>query len=392
MRDDRVRYSDTGPATGTDRSSLLTVAGREAQPFRSRVTASFLVVAALHLLGLGFLATTALPGQGGAVTVPLAVLAYLRGLGHSFDFDHISMIDNSTRKFVAEGRRPASVGLAFSAGHSTVVVLTGVALVLGIGAVRRVVTADSGPARVLGLVGLGVSGAYLVLVAVSNLAAFLTALRLRRRLRRDPTATIPERALTPTGPAARVMTAPLRRVRHPHHIYGIGFLFSLGFDTSSQIGLLMLTGAAGLAGSAPLATLSLPFLFAAAMTLGDTSNGLMMLRLYESAATDPARKINFNLVITGIGIGSALVVGAIAAATLISETTGIDPAPIRAIRRMDTTGAGYLLAAGFAVIGLVAALLWRRSVRAARGSADISELAVQPRGDEPVGDRAGHRQ
>jgi high-affinity nickel-transport protein len=205
-----------------------------------------------------------------------------------------------------------------------------------------------------------------VLVAISNLAAFLTALRVRRQLRRDPDMPVPPQALTPTGPAARMMTAPLRRVRHPHHIYGIGFLFSLGFDTSSQIGLLMLTGAAGLAGGAPLATLSLPFLFAAAMTLGDTSNGLMMLRLYESAATEPARKINFNLLITGISICSALIVGLIAGATLLTGTTGVDLAPVRAIAEVDTAGAGYLLAAGFAVIGIVAALLWRRSVRAAR--------------------------
>jgi high-affinity nickel-transport protein len=366
VSNDGVGSSAVTEPTRGDLRSLLTVAGREAQPFRTRVTASFVVIAALHLIGLALLATTLLPGQVGAVTVPLAVLAYLRGLAHSFDFDHISMIDNSTRKFIAEGRRPASVGLAFSAGHSTVVILTGVALVLGIGAVRTAFSDGSGPARVLGLIGLAVSGCYLVLVAISNLAAFLTALRLRRRLRRDPGMTVPPHALTPTGPAARLMTAPLRRVRHPHHIYGIGFLFSLGFDTSSQIGLLMLTGAAGLAGGAPLATLALPFLFAAAMTLGDTSNGLMMLKLYESAATDPARKINFNLLITGISICSALVVGAIAAAGLLTAITGAQPAPIRAVAEIDTAGAGYLLAAGFAVIGIVAATLWRRSVRAAR--------------------------
>lgn len=344
----------------TDRS-LLTVAGREARPFRTRVTASFAAIAVLHLVGLGLLATSLLPGQPHVVTVSLAVLAYLRGLLHSFDFDHISMIDNSTRKFIAEGRRPASVGLAFSAGHSTVVILTGLALVLGIGVVQHALDGESRTAQVLGIVGLSVSGCYLLLVAISNLAAFLTAWRLRRRLLHDPDLEVPPEALTPRGPAARIMTAPLRRVRHPHHIYGIGFLFSLGFDTSSQIGLLMLTGAAGLSGAAPLATLSLPFLFAAAMTLGDTSNGLMMLKMYESAAGDPARKINFNLLITGISICSALLVGVIAIATLLSDVAGLHFSPVNAIASIDTGHAGFVLAAGFAVIGIIAALLWRRT-------------------------------
>ncbi|QDP96450.1 nickel transporter [Microlunatus elymi] len=358
------RTSTSPVAEPTTLRSLLTPAGREARPFRTRVTASYVVIGGLHLIGLTLLATTLLPGQGKVVTVPLAVLAYLRGLMHSFDFDHISMIDNSTRKFISEGRRPASVGLAFSTGHSTVVILTGVALVAGLGAVRHALDGESTAAQALGIIGLSVSGLYLLLVAISNLAAFITAWRLRLRLRRDPGLEVPPQALTPRGPAAMIMTAPLRRVRHPHHIYGIGFLFSLGFDTSSQIGLLMLTGAAGLAGAAPLATLSLPFLFAAAMTLGDTSNGLMMLKMYESAADDPARKINFNLLITGISICSALLVGTIAAATLLSEVFGVDFSPITAIASIDTSAAGYLLAAGFAVIGIVAALLWRRTRRA----------------------------
>lgn len=125
----------------------------------------------------------------------------------------------------------------------------------------------------LGIIGLSVSGAYLLLVAVANLATFLQALRLRRRLAADPNLEIHPHELTPRGPAARVMTAPLRRIRHPRHIYVIGFLFSLGFDTSSQIGVLILTAGAALAGASALSLLCLPILFAAAMTLGDTANG-----------------------------------------------------------------------------------------------------------------------
>jgi len=351
----------TTPAPTSGLRTLLTTEGRAAQPFRFRVGVAFGTIAALHLVGLGLLLVGVLSGSAGAVTVGTAAFAYFRGLVHSFDFDHISMIDNSTRKFVAEGRRPASVGLAFSAGHSSVVVLTGFAVIVGASFVNVALDESSGVARVLGVIGLSVSGGYLLLVAVANLASFAAAWRLSRALRRDPDLVVSPEALAPRGPAARLMTAPLRRVRHPRHIYLIGFLFSLGFDTSSQIALLMVTSAAALAGAPPLSLLALPFLFAASMTLGDTSNGLMMLKLYESASEDPARKVRFNLLITGVSIASALVVGLVAVSTLLSEQVGLRIAPVTAVASLDTGHAGYLLAAFFALVGLVAVLLWRRT-------------------------------
>lgn len=356
---DSVTDSAQGPPAGF--KSLLTTAGREARPFKIRVTAAVSVVAALHLVGLGLLAVNVLTAQAGAVTVSVAALAYFRGLVHSFDFDHISMIDNSTRKFVAEGRRPASVGLAFSTGHATVVILTGFLAVSGASVIKVALDRNSPAAHVLGVIGLSVSGLYLLLVAIANLAAFLAAFRLRRRLRLDPQLEVSPADLTPRGPAARIMSAPLRRVKHPRHIYLIGFLFSLGFDTSSQIGLLVMTGIAAMAGAPVFSLLSLPFLFAAAMTLGDTTNGLMMLKMYQTASDDPARKINFNLLITGISILSALTVGTLAGATLLTEQAGLSSGMLQLLASFDTKYAGYLLAALFATIGTIAYFLWRRS-------------------------------
>jgi high-affinity nickel-transport protein len=342
------------------RKSLLTTEGRAALPFRRRVGAAFAVIIGLHLIGLGLLTVGVSAGTAGAVTVGVASIAYLRGLVHSFDFDHISMIDNSTRKFVAEGRNPASVGLAFSAGHSTVVISTGILVIAGAGFIRTALEDESGAAQVLGIIGLSVSGLYLVLVAIANLATFVQAWRLRAALKRDPGLQIPPDALTPRGPAARVMTAPLRRIKHPRHIYVIGFLFSLGFDTSSQIGVLILTGAAALAGASLVSLLCLPILFTAAMTLGDTVNGLMMLKMYTAAHEDPARKINYNLLITGVGILSGLLVGSIAAATLLTEQTGVSSGFLVAIAAIDTEYAGYLLAGFFAVVGVTAVIMWQR--------------------------------
>ena len=354
-----------GATTETDapdqRLSLWTTEGREAAPFKFRVGAAFAVITGLHLIGLGLLTLGVVTGAAGAVTVGVAAMAYFRGLVHSFDFDHVSMIDNSTRKFVTEGRNPASIGLAFSAGHSTVVILTGILVVAGAGFIRTALEEESGAARVLGIIGLSVSGLYLILVAIANLATFLQAVKLRKALKANPQLEIPPDALTPRGPAARMMTAPLKRVRHPRHVYVIGFLFSLGFDTSSQIGVLILTAGAALAGASAISLLCLPILFAAAMTLGDTSNGLMMLKMYAAVAENPRRKINYNLLVTGVGIVSGLIVGAIALSTLLTKLAGLDAGVFNAIAAIDTEYAGYLLVALFAVIGISAWILWRRS-------------------------------
>ena len=361
-----MTLTDTaGPADATGLRSLMTTRGREAQPFKVRLTAAVAAIVALHVVGLGLLATNMLTAGAGAVTIGVAGLAYLRGLVHSFDFDHISMIDNSTRKFVAEGRRPASVGLAFSTGHATVVILTGILAVSGAGVIRVALDPSSPAARVLGIVGLSVSALYLLLVALANLAAFAAAFRLRRRLQRDPQLEVSREDLTPRGPAARFMTAPLARVKHPRHVYVVGFLFSLGFDTSSQIGLLVLTGVAAVAGAPLISLLSLPFLFAAAMTLGDTTNGLLMLKMYETADEQPARKINFNLVITGVSILSALTVATLGGATLLIEHAGLRMGLLESVAAIDTTYAGYLLVALFAVIATIACSLWRRGNRSA---------------------------
>jgi len=344
--------------TTVDIDTFATAPGRTAS-FRTRLGATFAVVAGLHVAGLALLALTMGHGNVSAVTWGMASFAYTRGLLHSFDVDHISMIDNSTRKFVGEGRRPASVGLAFSAGHSSVVIATGILVVAGAGFVHVALDQTSGTAHVLGVIGLSVSGLYLLLAAMANSASFLAAWRLKRQLRRNPRLVVPAEALHPRGLAARILAAPLRRVTRPRHVFVIGLLFSLGFDTSSQIGLLMLTGVAALAGAPAVALLSLPLLFAAAMTLGDTLNGLLMLKMYETAVTHPARRVTFNLIVTGISICSGLGIAAIALATLLSKHTSLTGPFLSGLAQLDTTYAGFVLAGLFVLLGAVVVVLWR---------------------------------
>lgn len=323
--------------------------------FRRRIGLSFAAVAALHLLAVVLVATQTASTGPSVVTISMVLFAYARGLIHAFDFDHVSMIDNSTRKFIAEGRRPAAVGLAFSSGHSTVVLATGLLIVAGSSGIRRALDPESSTAATLALIGLSVSGAYLLLVALANVASFLQAWRLRQALRRDPDLEVGQDALTPRGPAARVLTTPLRRIRHSGHVYLIGVLFSLGFDTSSQIGLMMLTAAAALAGTPPIALMALPVAFTAAMTLGDTMNGAIMTRMYAHAQS--RQRVTFNLVMTGISIVAGLVVAVLAAAS-ISETLGGRAAIVTWLTSVDTTWFGFGLAAVMGLIGLVALARW----------------------------------
>ena len=194
-----------------------------------------LTVLFIHVLALIFL----LAGHAnGAVPFALAGFAYTRGLLHALDADHLCMIDGSTRKLLGEGRNPNGVGLAFSLGHSTVVLAAGLAVVLGASWIRTALDPDSQLATTLGLVGAGVSSLYLLAVAAANVP------NLRHHHDHQH----------PTGPWARLLTKPLGHVRHAGHIFLFGILFGLGFDTASTISLLMVTALATVSGSSTIVT------------------------------------------------------------------------------------------------------------------------------------------
>lgn len=329
--------------------------------FRRQLGTSYGVVFGLHLLGAALLLAGLRPAGG--LTLGMALFAYSRGLMHSFDFDHISMIDNSTRKFLAEGRRSASVGLAFSAGHSTVVITSGLLVIGGFAAIRNAFDPGSAVAFGLSVAGASISGLYLLGVALANLGTFVNAWRLRRRLRDDPTADASDSAILPGGLVARLLRAPVARIRHAGHVYLVGLLFSLGFETSSQIGLLMLTASAAISGEPPITLMALPLLFAAAMTLGDTTNGVMMLKMYEHAVADAARRITFNLVITGVSICSGLLVAALAFSGVLEAVFGVHGGVVGWLNGLDLSWAGFALAGLMALIGLGALASWLRTRR-----------------------------
>jgi high-affinity nickel-transport protein len=331
---------------------------RESLPAGTRLAFTFGAVAALHAAGVVLL-LAGMAGGGEPLALGLVLTAYLSGVKHSYDWDHLAAIDNSTRKFVAQRQEPVSVGFAFSLGHSSVVILAGILLVSGASLVGQFMTDGTTGNVVLGLVGAGVSGAFLLALGAFNGSAFLGAARSYRKASSGE-AVLPE-DLEAKGLVARLMAKPLSRVRRPRNIYVIGFLFGLGFDTATTIGLLVMTTAASLAGVSPLALLSLPLAFAAAMTLCDTVNGVAMMRMYRSAIQDPRRKLGFNAVITGISAVSALFIAVITLAGFFSAAFGLkDPLTVW-LGSINLGDAGLLLVAVLLAVWAGAALHSRRA-------------------------------
>jgi high-affinity nickel-transport protein len=330
---------------------------RERLPFRTRLAATFGAVAALHAAAVVLLiAGTAAGGQ--PLAIGLVLTAYLAGVKHSYDWDHLAAIDNATRKFVVEHRDPVSVGFAFSLGHSSVVVLAGMLLVAGVSLIGGVFMAEGTAGNLLlGLIGSGVSGLFLLAMGLFNGSAFVRTVKLCRGMRTG--AMVPEAEPAGGGLVARLLARPLARVQRPRHIFLIGFLFGLGFDTATTIGLLIMATAASLTGVSPLALLALPLAFAAAMTLCDTVNGVVMMRLYRSALADPRRKMVFNAVITGISAASALFIATITFGGIFSAVGLRDPLT-QWLAAVDMGDAGLVLVAVMLLSWGTASLRGRR--------------------------------
>ncbi|MEO8283994.1 MAG: nickel transporter [Pseudarthrobacter sp.] len=331
---------------------------REHLPAKTRLLFVAGAVLLLHGTAVAMLAI----GAAGAhpLALGLVITAYLMGVKHSYDWDHVAAIDNSTRRFVAEHKNPFSVGFAFSLGHSSVVVLAGVLVVSGAALAGQLMQAGSTGNLVLGLIGSAVSGLFLLFMGIFNGSAFVKAALAYRKAARG--GDFHEEDLESKGFMARLLAKPLAKVERPRSIFVIGFLFGLGFDTATTIGLLVMTTAATFAGVSPFALMAIPLAFAAAMTLCDSVNGIAMMRMYESAIGNPQRRLGFNAVVTGLSALSALLVAVITMGGLVN-TLGLDQPAISWLAGIDLGDAGLALVAVFAAVWIGAILLGRTQAR-----------------------------
>jgi len=289
------------------------------------------------------------------------VLAYTLGMRHAFDADHIAAIDNTTRKLVGDGGRPLGAGFFFSLGHSSVVLLLAVALNVGVRALNLQVSEQtSGLHSVTNIVGTSVSGTFLYLIALVNLFVLVSISRLYRQMRSgcyDPSEL--ERQLDKRGIMNRLLGGYARHVDTSWKLYPVGFLFGLGFDTATEIALLVLAGSAVVGGLPLYAILSLPVLFAAGMCTFDTLDGLFMNFAYDWAFANPVRKVFYNLTITGLSVAVAFLVGTIEILGLIGQQANLGSPFWEFVRGFNLNTAGFVIVGLFVVTWAVALLYWR---------------------------------
>ena len=344
-----------------DGSLLLTMyRDREKLSLRTRLLVMFGAVVALHVVAFVLLVMGS-SGTAQPLALGLVATAYLAGVKHSYDWDHLAAIDNSTRKFVAQHKDPVSVGFAFSLGHSSVVTLAVLLVVAGATLVGQFMDDGTTGNKVLGLIGSGVSGVFLLAMGLFNGSAFVRATQVYREVQSG--GAVRDEDLEAKGLIARLLSKPLSKVKRPRNIYVIGFLFGLGFDTATTIGLLVIATSASLAGVSPLALLALPFAFAAAMTLCDSANGVAMMKMYKSAIDNPQRKLGFNAVITGISAVSALFISVLTLGGFVNTAFSLEDPITSWLAGIDLADAGLFLVGLFAVVWATASLRGRSERR-----------------------------
>ncbi|MGY1793339.1 HoxN/HupN/NixA family nickel/cobalt transporter [Geodermatophilus sp. SYSU D00525] len=320
----------------------------------------------LHVVGWGVLVLAVAPqeyrlGSTGVLGVGVGLTAYMLGVRHAFDADHIASIDNTTRKLVEDGRPSVSTGFWFSLGHSSVVFAASLLLVAGVRSVAGVVQEDDNAVgQTLALVGTLVAGSFLLLIGLMNLGSAVGIARVFRRMRTGEYDEAElEHHLHNRGFLARLLGRVTRRVDRAWHLYPVGLLMGLGFDTATQVALLVLA-----AGSAAFvlpwyAILVLPVLFAAGMSLFDTADGVLMSRAYGWAFLKPVRKVFYNLTITVLSVTVALVIGTLVLVGLLVERLHVDGGPLAWLASLDLEFVGFAIVGLFVVTWVVAAVVWR---------------------------------
>jgi high-affinity nickel-transport protein len=331
-----------------------------------RAAALAAAIVALHVAGFFILLVLVVPhdyalGSTGAFGLGVGITAYVLGLRHAFDADHIGAIDNTTRKLMADGQRPLGVGFFFALGHATIVFALGLLVVFGVRRVGGAVQDDNSPLhQVTGLVGPVVSGSFLMLIGLLNLAILIAIVRLVRRLRAGELQEGDlEEQLAAGGLMTRIYGRATRAVTKSWHMYPLGALFGLGFDTATEVALLLLAGGAA-AGDLPFyAILCLPILFAAGMTLLDTIDGAFMSVAYGWAFSRPIRKLYYNMTVTGLSVAVALIVGSLELLSVLADRLGLSGGAWDALAGVDLNLIGYVVVGLFVVTWAVAAAVWR---------------------------------
>jgi len=321
----------------------------------------FASIVLLHVLGFGVFIAFVVPGHYKGLGIGVSVLAYTLGLRHAFDADHISAIDNTTRKLINDGKHPLSVGYFFSLGHSTIVVAIGAGIVVAEKSVYRAVShGNSGLEHFGGVFGTVVSASFLYLIAVLNLVILAGIVKVFRAMRHgDYDEEELEKQLQNRGLMYRFFGKWMNAITKEWHMYPVGVVFGLGFDTATEVTLLATTALLATRSLPWYSIMCLPILFTAGMSLLDTADGCFMNVAYGWAFLNPVRKVFYNLAITGLSVAICFFIGTI-------EVLGLLPVELHWKGRFWTDMSGFNInTAGFVIVGmfiltwLVALVVWR---------------------------------
>jgi nickel/cobalt transporter (NiCoT) family protein len=347
------------------RRSLAAMTG----PERARVMAMYGAILGLHVAGFVIFLVFVVPSHYRGLGIGVSVLAYTLGLRHGFDADHISAIDNTTRKIIGDRNgtsapRPFGCGFFFSLGHCTVVVAIGAAIIVAEKTVLpAVVGTGTGLQRFGGLAGTLVSASFLFMIGLLNLVILAGIVRIFAAMRRGEYDEAElERQLAARGFFSRFFGRWMRAINAEWQLYPVGVLFGLGFDTATEVALLASTALLASQHIPWYAIICLPVLFTAGMTLMDTTDGLVMNLAYGWALFNPVRKVYYNLAITGLSVAVCFAIGGI-------EILGLLPQEIHGLSRtrgfwavmdhFNINTAGFVIAGMFIATWLAAVLIWR---------------------------------
>ncbi len=336
---------------------------------RTRLAAMYGVIAGLHVVGFVVLFAFVVPSHYKGLGIGVSILAYTLGLRHAFDADHISAIDNTTRKVLGERQgtgapRPFGFGFFFSLGHSSVVVAIGAGIIVAEKTVFAAVSdSGSGLERFGGLFGTIVSASFLFLIGLLNLVILAGIGRIFASMRRGEYDEAElERQLENRGLFYRFFGRWMKAITKEWQLYPVGVLFGLGFDTATEVALLATTALLASQHVPWYAVVCLPVLFTAGMTLMDTTDGLFMNLAYGWAFFNPIRKVYYNLAITGLSVAICFFIGAIETLSLFpAEITGLrhDHGFWALVARFNLNTAGFVIVGMFLVTWLAALLIWR---------------------------------
>src|ERR1700728_1026260 len=323
-------------------------------------------------------------GEGGSrglgVGLGDAITAWFLGFRHAFDADHISCIDNTTRKLMADGKKPLGTGFFFSFGHSTVIVAVGVGITV---AARAVFGAVVDPSSVYetagGAIGTVLSAGFLYLIALLNLIVLTGIFKVFRDMRSGAYDEQQlEAQLQARGLMYRFFGRFMKSINHTWQLYFVGLVFGIGFDTATEVVLLAATAYAAIQGLPYFAVLALPFLFSGGMMLFDTLDGAFMNFAYGWAFARPVRKVYYNLVITALSIGAAFIIGTIEILGVLTTEMNLHGAFWDTMANFNINVAGFCIAGLFVTVWAVALIYWRVGDVEARWSSNVATAPAQP--------------